>query len=437
MSLSTCTKAFCSAKRPLDTTGTPTTRRAALAAALAVALAAAPGNMPLLAQGFACPAGIDGSLEVTLTLVENTTERITEVQVDAVEGVTGSWTAPDPFTAPLLSQPSDAQTLAFDALGVPAGAAGLMSSFADLPDVGMTSDITNISFTSSPGTVITVDPGIDLADASQRLVEAAEPELTPGVPRLFPGDYFEAQGLCVLTGQLQVSGERITATVDAHLMVITQLPVAPFLPLPGLLLLALLLLWGGARFAGRQSRTATALIAALALAGTLSAAARAATARAAGGASLRELADERGSQIGSLALLFYTDSTNGNYVSPLRNDPQYRDTLASEFNLLVVANELMMEVTQPTPKGFDFSAADLTGIGSRAHLRRELRAEARVQGVAQSPQEGAQEPNRRLRRSVKKIAEAHGNRTRPLGGNPRGANGPEDRAKRLWSSYFR
>ncbi len=75
--------------------------------------------------------------QLALFVVKQTTQRITDVQVNDVDGVTGTYNAPNPFTAPLLSQPDVAQSLAFADLLVPSAPAGQSTSFTDLPDVIM------------------------------------------------------------------------------------------------------------------------------------------------------------------------------------------------------------------------------------------------------------------------------------------------------------
>jgi endo-1,4-beta-xylanase len=89
-----------------------------------------------------------------------------------------------------------------------------------------------------------------------------------------------------------------------------------------------------------------------------------------GGAdSLRERAAGSGRLVGSLAQVFYTDATNGDYVE-LLGDPDYSATLGTEFSLVALADDVFMDITQPSPDEFDFARADRVVEFAEAHDQR-------------------------------------------------------------------
>lgn len=152
-----------------------------------------------------------------LDVIEETTQRITEVAVNDVEGVTGNFTAPDPFSAPLLADPIQAQNLAFNDLGVPLGATGLMTSFDDVGDFVMMSDLVRD---------LSVGPGFVFVGGLTEFTPAFDsilPTLQPGVPQEFDDFFFLNDfGVFVISGSVQIRGTRTDTIVDAFRMNISQ-----------------------------------------------------------------------------------------------------------------------------------------------------------------------------------------------------------------------
>lgn len=87
-----------------------------LIVASVVVVAALATPLPVAADVIVIPP--NSGLLQNIIVNSRTENRIVEVMLTGVNGVSGLWTAPDPFTAPLLSDPDAALGLAYAGLGV-------------------------------------------------------------------------------------------------------------------------------------------------------------------------------------------------------------------------------------------------------------------------------------------------------------------------------
>ena len=177
---------------------------------------------PTFAEPITCDpfAGQGGCLELGFFLNQDITQRITEVQVTDVESITGTYNAPDPFAAPLLSQQNDAQSLAFNFLGITGTPSGLQTSTEDIvPDFVMSSD--NLNLSQDPNTVFIGDPEVQGPVMIQSALDRGL--LTQNSSMVFPGNFFSDLGFTgVIVGKLNIILTRDETIVDAFRLNITQ-----------------------------------------------------------------------------------------------------------------------------------------------------------------------------------------------------------------------
>ncbi|GJL50972.1 MAG: hypothetical protein NPIRA01_21990 [Nitrospirales bacterium] len=133
----------------------------------------------------------DGVLNKTTINNTITESRFTEVLVTDVNGVSGLFTAPDPFMAPLTSDPTSALSQAFASLGVPnpVDFSTLVTTTIDISNFQRVETV--VTFSETSGTV-------------------------------FIGDLGAPCDIIVLTGQLNVTTTNTTHIIDAFRLNVTQ-----------------------------------------------------------------------------------------------------------------------------------------------------------------------------------------------------------------------